>query len=108
MGRSRIILFLIRHHSHFVENITIGAPGIELILTLNLHQFKVIKCVRKHTKAFMDCHIMVSNPEKWVKDFADAGANQYTFHFEATSKYLSSYFFHSIFFLYHASCRMIT
>lgn len=28
---------------------------------------------------------MVSEPEKWVKDFADAGADQYTFHIEATT-----------------------
>lgn len=35
--------------------------------------------------AFLDCHLMVSEPEKWVNDFADAGANQYTFHIEAAS-----------------------
>jgi ribulose-phosphate 3-epimerase len=27
---------------------------------------------------------MVSHPEKWVKDFAAAGANMFTFHIEAT------------------------
>lgn len=55
---------------HFVDNLTIGAP--------------VVESLRKHTDAFLDCHLMVSNPEKWVKDFAKAGANQYTFHIEAT------------------------
>ncbi|KAK9729329.1 RIBULOSE-phosphate 3-epimerase [Basidiobolus ranarum] len=55
---------------HFVPNLTMGAP--------------IIKSVRKHTDAFLDCHLMVAEPEKWVKDFADAGASMYTFHIEAT------------------------
>nr|CCA14210.1 ribulosephosphate 3epimerase putative [Albugo laibachii Nc14] len=56
---------------HFVPNISWGAP--------------VIKCLRMHTpKAFFDVHMMVSEPEKWVQDIADAGGDQFTFHFEAT------------------------
>ncbi|KAJ3117517.1 hypothetical protein HDU96_006446 [Phlyctochytrium bullatum] len=55
---------------HFVPNLTLGAP--------------IIKSLRKHTDAFLDCHLMVSEPEKWVDDFAKAGANMYTFHIEAT------------------------
>lgn len=59
-------------HRHFVPNISIGAP--------------VVKCLRKKIPdAFFDLHMMVSEPEKWVDDIADAGANQYTFHLEATS-----------------------
>lgn len=54
---------------HFVPNLTIGAP--------------IIKSLRKHTDAFLDCHLMVSNPEQWITDFAAAGANQFTFHLEA-------------------------
>lgn len=54
--------------SHFVPNLTLGAP--------------IIKALRKNTDAFLDCHCMVSNPEKWVDDFAKAGASQYTFHVE--------------------------
>ena len=56
---------------HFVPNLSIGAP--------------VVKSLRKHTDAFLDCHCMVSKPEQWVDDFAAAGANQYTFHIEATT-----------------------
>jgi pentose-5-phosphate-3-epimerase len=44
----------------------------------------VIKSLRKHTDAFLDCHLMVSEPAKWVSDFAKAGASQFTFHIEAT------------------------
>ncbi|GBC09659.1 hypothetical protein RclHR1_09010012 [Rhizophagus clarus] len=57
---------------HFVPNITIGAP--------------VIQSLRKHTNVFLDCHMMVSNPEKWVDDFTKAGASLYCFHIEATNE----------------------
>ena len=43
---------------------------------------KIIKCLRKHSKAFFDIHAMVSNPEKWVDEFAAAGSNSMTFHIE--------------------------
>ncbi|KAJ1998413.1 RIBULOSE-phosphate 3-epimerase [Coemansia thaxteri] len=55
---------------HFVPNLTLGAP--------------IIKCLRPHTKGFLDCHLMVSNPEQWVDDFASAGADLFCFHYEAT------------------------
>jgi len=57
---------------HFVPNLTIGAP--------------VIKSLRRHTKAYLDCHLMVSRPEQWLDDFADAGASGVTFHVEATGE----------------------
>ncbi|KII93861.1 hypothetical protein PLICRDRAFT_121998 [Plicaturopsis crispa FD-325 SS-3] len=57
---------------HFVPNITMGAP--------------ILTCVRKGVPdIFMDCHMMVAQPEKWVNDIADAGGALYCFHLEATS-----------------------
>jgi len=56
---------------HFVPSITMGAP--------------ILSCVSKGVPGiFMDCHMMVSHPEKWVNDIADAGGALYCFHLEAT------------------------
>jgi ribulose-phosphate 3-epimerase len=55
---------------HFVPNIALGQP--------------IVSSLRKHSDAFFDCHMMVSDPERWVEDFAKAGASQYTFHIEST------------------------
>ena len=54
---------------HFVPNITIGVP--------------VVKSIRKKTDLFLDTHLMIENPERFVKPFADAGADLITFHIEA-------------------------
>mmetsp|Transcript_30633 Transcript_30633/g.51597 ORF Transcript_30633/g.51597 Transcript_30633/m.51597 type:complete len:237 (+) Transcript_30633:73-783(+) len=55
---------------HFVPNLSFGAP--------------VVKCLRKYTSAFFDCHLMVTNPADYVEPLKDAGANMFTFHIEAT------------------------
>ena len=56
---------------HFVPNITIGAP--------------VVKAIRKSTDKVFDVHLMIENPRKYIKDFADAGADIITFHYEAVN-----------------------
>lgn len=56
---------------HFVPNITFGAP--------------VIKSVRKYTKKPFDVHLMISEPLKYIDDFAKAGADIITFHIECES-----------------------
>lgn len=55
---------------HFVPNITMGPP--------------IIKRVRKCTKLPFDVHLMISPVEKYIKAFADAGADIITIHPEAT------------------------
>jgi ribulose-phosphate 3-epimerase len=55
---------------HFVPNITIGP--------------EVIKRLRPVTKLPFDVHLMISPVNKFIKDFADAGADIITFHPEAT------------------------
>lgn len=40
---------------------------------------------REQKEAFLDMHMMVSDPSQWVSDFANAGADSYTFHYEAAA-----------------------
>ena len=56
---------------HFVPNLTIGPP--------------VIKSLRAHTNLPFDVHLMISPVHKYIKDYADAGANIITIHPEATN-----------------------
>lgn len=46
----------------------------------------VIKCVRKRTDLFLDVHLMIDRPERYIKDFADSGADLINFHIEATDR----------------------
>ncbi|CAJ2669578.1 unnamed protein product [Trifolium pratense] len=45
----------------------------------------IIESLRKHTKAYLDCHLMVTNPLDYVEPLGKAGASGFTFHIE-TSK----------------------
>ena len=53
---------------HFVPNLTIGPP--------------VVASLRKHSGAFFDCHLMVTNPGDLLEAFAKAGADLATVHAE--------------------------
>ncbi len=55
---------------HFVPNLTIGPP--------------IIKDLRKYTKLPFDVHLMISPVHKYIKDYAEAGADIITIHPEAT------------------------
>lgn len=54
----------------FVPNITLGPP--------------VVRAVRAATKAVVDCHLMIVEPERYVADFANAGADIISVHVEAS------------------------
>ncbi|UCG79468.1 MAG: ribulose-phosphate 3-epimerase [Nitrospirota bacterium] len=55
---------------HFVPNITIG-PGI-------------VRQIRPITKLTLDVHLMIGQPEKYIDEFADSGADLITVHAEAS------------------------
>jgi len=57
---------------HFVPNITIGPP--------------VIAKLRKVSNLVFDCHLMISEPAKYIERFAEAGADHITFHIEAAGE----------------------
>ncbi|KAL1996000.1 hypothetical protein VTN49DRAFT_535 [Thermomyces lanuginosus] len=62
---------------HFVPNMTFGAP--------------VVTKIRSHVerpsspggRGTFDCHMMISEPQKWVREFKKAGCDLYCFHYEA-------------------------
>jgi len=62
---------------HFVPNITFGAPVVTKIRS------HVDKPTAKHGKGTFDCHMMIAEPKKWVKEFQKAGCDLYCFHYEA-------------------------
>lgn len=53
----------------FVPNITLGPP--------------IVKAVKSHTSVPLDVHLMIENPERYIADFAAAGASVITVHAEA-------------------------
>jgi ribulose-phosphate 3-epimerase len=55
---------------HFVPNLTFGAP--------------MIRALRRLTDRPLDVHLMVERPEQYIAEYANAGANVFTFHPEAT------------------------
>jgi ribulose-phosphate 3-epimerase len=60
----------------FVPNISFGFP--------------VMKPIRRASGKFMDVHLMIVEPERYLKRFADAGADLVTFHWEATGDPLAA------------------
>jgi ribulose-phosphate 3-epimerase len=53
----------------FVPNISFGMP--------------VLKAISKHAKKFIDVHLMIVDPDRYIKEFADLGSNMLTVHYEA-------------------------
>lgn len=55
----------------FVPNISLGLP--------------IVKAIKKHAKKTMDVHLMIVNPERYISEFRDAGADVLTVHLEAST-----------------------
>ena len=53
---------------HFVPNLTLGPP--------------VVKAIKKYTKLPLDVHLMMTNPDAFIEQFAQSGANYLTVHIE--------------------------
>lgn len=53
----------------FVPNISFGFP--------------ILKSVNKHTDKVLDVHLMIVNPDNYIKEFVDSGADIITVHYEA-------------------------
>ncbi|KAK4227621.1 putative ribulose-phosphate 3-epimerase [Podospora fimiseda] len=62
---------------HFVPNLTFGPP---VVVKIRSH---VDKPTEAHGKGTFDCHMMIAEPKKWVKEFQKAGCDLYCFHYEA-------------------------
>jgi ribulose-phosphate 3-epimerase len=55
--------------NHFVPNLTLGLPVVEALL--------------KHARLPLDCHLMITDPDRWAAGYAEAGARNVTIHAEA-------------------------
>jgi len=53
----------------FVPNLTFGTP--------------LVRALRKKTSVFLDVHLMIVNPSRFIREFFEAGADGITFHYEA-------------------------
>jgi ribulose-phosphate 3-epimerase len=56
---------------HFVPNLTLGLPVVEALL--------------RHTALPVDCHLMITEPDRWAPGYAEAGARNVTVHAEAAA-----------------------
>ncbi|HEX6453477.1 MAG TPA: ribulose-phosphate 3-epimerase [Trebonia sp.] len=57
--------------NHFVPNLTLGLPVVEALL--------------KHATLPLDCHLMITDPDRWAPRYAEAGARNVTVHVEAAA-----------------------
>lgn len=55
----------------FVPNISFGFP--------------VVKVIKKHSTKPLDVHLMIENPENWIREFVEAGADIITVHLEGST-----------------------
>ena len=82
-GKSRLphelfkLTYTLPRDGHFVPNLTFGPP---VVVKVRSH---VDKPSHKFGRGTFDCHMMIAEPKKWVKEFKKAGCDLYCFHYEA-------------------------
>lgn len=69
---------------HFVPNISFGIPAVRATKKHSENfSYTPANSSEQKTGAFLDCHLMVSDPRQWLPTFAKIGVHGFTFHYEA-------------------------
>lgn len=78
---------------HFVPNISFGFPAVRGVKKCTVNFEYTVDGLEDVAKkgAFLDCHLMVTNPAQWLPNFADIGVHGFTFHQEAVGMFFTCF-----------------